>query len=454
MSEDYEKQTIQYLGYSPLFWLFGHFILTQFNNLVLLRLIFICCYIASIFLLYKQILKENKDKTFSFLGLLLLISTPISFYSNKIITPEFLQIILLTISLNMLLKEKNKTNQVLAWIIAGVGLGLKLHTLHFFGFLFLIKVCFLPEKNFKQIINLTKISAPFSFLGIMIANFSIITDYQNTIKSISSNSHTANFDVLVIIKTFFTRPPFEIWDCVLQLFTPVGMVMPSLLILGLVVFFLSIFTKQYFLGAIFIFSVLAGIIFTGLGSEMSWFHISYLPILISSIFWFKLPAEKSKKAIIFGLLFLAIGMNLVNSYQIISKNFKLRLAAYDEIKRREANTSCLNDLIKENKPNILLFGVVSYFNEKNLSYFDNNILAQENKSTNINGTLGIEPTLNEFKQKEVKIIYSNMSFLNEFNSSYKADNFINKIEEILGRKNIEITQIRSCGNISNFLIRI
>lgn len=48
MREVFEKQTIEYLGYSPLFWIFGHFILNQFNNLVVLRLIFIYCYFKNL----------------------------------------------------------------------------------------------------------------------------------------------------------------------------------------------------------------------------------------------------------------------------------------------------------------------------------------------------------------------------------------------------------------------
>ena len=222
------KQFKSYQAFSPLYWTFGHIIIkvVGYSDIafgkIFLRLFFIGFYFYSIFLIYKIAKKkEGNDGIMIFLVIFFILSAPISFFGGKAITPEYLQLFLFSICLYKLSSEKNtleqyvttpklkkfflflkkifrlqknelhvkhnilKSEKYSTWFLAGIAAGLKLHALAILPFLFFFRTIFLEAEIkrdgfFAVAYKLAKVAVPFSVLGLLVANFPILTNFHET----------------------------------------------------------------------------------------------------------------------------------------------------------------------------------------------------------------------------------------------------------------------------------
>ncbi len=115
MNSGFLNQTKLYQAFSPLYWIFGHIFLKLFGyadlafGRIVLRLFISSLYLVSIIIFYKTAQARNNPSPASVLLItLLILSSPVSFFGGKAITPEYIQLCLFSSCLYFLSDSEDK----------------------------------------------------------------------------------------------------------------------------------------------------------------------------------------------------------------------------------------------------------------------------------------------------------------------------------------------------------
>ncbi len=532
MNPGFKDQIKSYQAFSPLYWIFGHLVLKTIGYFdigfgrTFLRLLFAGFYFGSIFLIYKiSKNRSNHSSAMTFLTLLFILSAPISFFGGKAITPEYLQLFLFTICLYFLSRNEKKSQKsdkslkwkeaflkalnsfkisylkrfnekysricevrlmCFIWFLAGISAGLKMHALAILPFLFFYRITFLEDEIkregfFRTSCKLAKIALPMSLLGLLVANFPIFTNYQET-KQAFGNVEATSFGNIISklnILLFHIKDP-QCWEAICPFYVRNGyshliydLVPPISIFCVMAIFLLSMKNRRnVVIFSLFFFSVIFIEIFIATGyANYPWYHITYVPLLLSLLLRLDIEnLNKFRRYCVYTLLIMGVVCNLVTTIYSIKTAYGLRTKASELIKNNSKNTLCIDEIISQEKPNAYVFGVISLFNGKSSSFIESDFLRKKYfnsspKNFSEGGDLE-KNVINELaKNKKIKIVFSIDEASAYYNSNLYEYNsriaFVKKSFEKEWQKNFpnrEITSqvktIKSCTGINNYALEV
>jgi len=489
------NQLSLYQGFSPIYWVFGHvvmFLVGTFDigfGRIFLRLILFSFYFFSIFLIYKIARKRNNyDSLALSLGILLILSAPISFYGGKAITPEYLQLFLFSVSLYFLSDEKITKNQYLVWLVAGTAAGLKLHALAILPFLFFFRTIILQNEIksrgfFVIFCDLAKISVPCSALGLLLANFPIVTNFEETFetfKTIGATGDGLSSFVPKFKSLFYQAKDEECWETICPFYIKDGYsqlvynILPPLSILFVFsIFFISATTKRnVYLLCLFAFSSVFIQIFIVLGhNNYPWYHLTYVPLLLSLALQLDIKnLSKIRKYAVYFLIIATIVSNIHTSNDIIKTDYKIRRSMSNLIDKNVKNTVCIDDILSKVRPDAYIFSVISMYNGHSKSLIDSLLLIERHfkdfpGNFSDNNALPIDIVRELSKKENVRLVLSSDEVSHRYNKALYASGkrtaltesgFIKEMQRNYpDKKVISKTRILdSCDGIRNYAMEI
>jgi len=492
MNTSFYNQIKTYQAFSPLYWIFGHLIMKSFGYFnvafgkLFLRLVFFGFYFGAILLIYKNAKKEkSRDLPLIFLVIFLILSAPISFFSGKAITPEYLQLFLFSICLYCLSSDKKYNEQKFIWFLSGIAGGLKMHALAVLPFLFFFKII----KNqsgkkyfdFDELIKLAKTSIPFSLLGLLVANFPFFTNFSETVEDFRHVNSGGLSALLSNLRTLLFKGNPQCWESICPQYVKAGYshliydLLPPLSFLFVILSFLTTATNRKNISVFFllVFLILFIELFIATGyANYPWYHLTYVPLLLSLFLHLDLKdLSKFRKNSLYSFLILAIFCNLFTTIYIIKTNYGLRIKAANLINENTKNTLCIDDMLFEQKPDVYIFGVISLYNGYSKTLIDSNSLIERHFPTSVrmfrDGGYLEEGTIKELAEnKKLKIIFSlddvsaiyNPSLFGANASIIKTleGNFTKEWEKNFPAKKItsKLKALKSCKGIKNYALQM